>query len=486
MPEPSSNAAKGASRRSVISLHTLSLITVLVLTALSLGNALLAVWTSDLVRSSLRDADRARRKLESVRTFEGSLREHQLVGSLWTVTRDDAAAGMLVMAEANLSVAAAGMVRFADRDDERRVLSEIQAGTAELREARRRAAPGVGSEALARQLQGVAGNLGVLRAAYEDELLGSRVAARRALRMQTLASYASAALILAGLVAASLVLKRCVLEPIFRLQAGVNRYRPGEGVYRIDGGPAAETRELAERFNELTRTIERQHADQLTYLAAVAHDLRNPLSTLLSFAAFLQDDRDLASMRARFERQVERMNRMVSDLLDATRIESGNLELRLEAVDLGEVVRSAVALYEPTASTHEISLDAPGAPLVVRGDSLRLDQVVTNLVANAVKYSPAGRKVSLRLSRADGSARLEVEDQGMGIAESELAELFAPFKRLSGSKAGVAGVGLGLSICRRIVEAHGGTIRVRSRVGAGSTFTVELPLSGLETPKRAP
>ena len=469
--------ARGAAR--VVSLRGLSMISVLAFAVLSIGDALLVVSTADLVRSSLRDVERDWQKVESVQTFERELREYQLLGNLWMVSQDVAVAGTLAAADADLRRAGEEMDRAVERPHERGLLAEVQRATTALREARREAvsapAPRATAE-VAERFDEVVDKLVALRTVYEDKRRASRAAARRALELQTTASFASAALILCGLIAASIVLRRFVLRPIFRLQAGVNQYRPGDGVTQIDGGPVEETRELAERFNELTATIDRQRADQLTYLASIAHDIRNPLSALRSFAALAGDGEETAALRARFERQVDRLNRMVSDLLDATRIEAGHLELRLEMADLRDVVRSVVDLYRPTVTTHKIHVDCPAEALVVRGDSLRLDQVVSNLLTNAVKYSPEGSHVNVRLRRSDEAATIEVADEGMGIESAELPHVFAPFRRVSGSKTRVAGVGLGLSICRRIVEAHGGAIRVESELGVGSTFIVELPL----------
>lgn len=172
------------------------------------------------------------------------------------------------------------------------------------------------------------------------------------------------------------------------------------------------------------------------------------------------------------------MDRMVSDLLDSSRIESGQLELRLDTRDLRDVVLRVVELQQDSRTDRRFVLSVCEAPVPVRCDVLRIEQVLNNLLNNAVKYSPEASDVLVMLSATREFARLSVTDHGAGIPMSDRERIFAPFSR--GANVGaIAGVGLGLSVSRRIVVAHGGTIDVDSTPGAGSTFTVELPLAGV-------
>jgi signal transduction histidine kinase len=220
----------------------------------------------------------------------------------------------------------------------------------------------------------------------------------------------------------------------------------------------------------------------LTHLAGVAHDLRNPLAALEMSAALVRADQDLPpepKMRRVFgvlERQVGRLTRMVQDLLDATRVEAGELALQLEERDLRFIVREVVDLLKDTSEIHELVVDVPNAPLVVRCDPMRIEQLLTNLVSNAIKYSPRGGRVEIDAKREGALARVSVSDHGLGIPTPAIERLWEPFWRVAYSDHSIPGAGLGLWTARRIALAHLGSISVQSEVGQGSTFTLSLPL----------
>ena len=172
-----------------------------------------------------------------------------------------------------------------------------------------------------------------------------------------------------------------------------------------------------------------------------------------------------------------RLEELVADLLDASRIQQGRLELRPEPMDLAALARRVLERFEQAPERgehHALELDVP-EPVVGTWDPARLDQVITNLVSNALKYAPDGGVVRLRVRRGERDAELSVSDQGIGIAPEELAQLFQPFARGALARDSTGGTGLGLYISAQIVERHGGTIAVESEPGQGSTFTVRLP-----------
>jgi signal transduction histidine kinase len=175
------------------------------------------------------------------------------------------------------------------------------------------------------------------------------------------------------------------------------------------------------------------------------------------------------------ERQLGRLTRMVGDLLDASRIEAGELELNVEEVDLRKVAREVVELYAPTSPAHQVELEAPEQPVRVRADPLRLEQVVSNLVSNAIKYAPEGGPVKVVVGVEGDEAVLAVKDRGVGIPPEEIPDLFLPFRRRAMTRNLAPGAGLGLSVVRRILQAHGGRIEVESVQGTGSTFRIRLP-----------
>src|SRR5690606_35828359 len=151
---------------------------------------------------------------------------------------------------------------------------------------------------------------------------------------------------------------------------------------------------------------------------------------------------------------------MVDDLLDATRIEAGKLEMRFEECDLRVAVDDMIRLYAPTSPEHRISAKLPDQPVLVEADPLRLEQVVSNLLSNAIKYSPRGGTVGVTIETTADEAVLSVADEGVGISPEERSDIFLPFRPRKAEAP--AGAGLGLSVVRRIVEAHGGRIDVES------------------------
>jgi signal transduction histidine kinase len=164
-------------------------------------------------------------------------------------------------------------------------------------------------------------------------------------------------------------------------------------------------------------------------------------------------------------------------LLDAARIESGHFSLSPAEHDARELVLDAVALFREAAPLHELVAIVPETPLNLSYDSARMSQVINNLLSNAIKYSPHGGRVEARAGMVENGAAIEIADQGIGVPEDESAAIFEPFRRGRTLSGAIPGVGIGLSVARRIVEAHGGTISVRSMVGVGSTFTIWLPAS---------
>ncbi len=276
-------------------------------------------------------------------------------------------------------------------------------------------------------------------------------------------------------------------RPAFALKNVIARYGKGEEQLRASEEGPTEFVVIAQGFNSMASRISEQRRDQLTFLAGVAHDLRNPLTALKMSAPLISPARPLppeARVRQlfmRMYRQVDRLDRMVGDLLEASRIEAGVLELKLAPYDLREPVAAVVELFEPTSPDHEIILSLPSEAVLANVDSVRIEQVLANLVSNAIKYSPRGGRVEVTVS-ADAEAILSVTDHGIGMSAEERAQLFEPFQRSGASRETIEGVGLGLFVARRIVRAHHGEIEVESVVGKGSTVSVRLPLWN---PKRA-
>ncbi|MGE0228350.1 MAG: ATP-binding protein [Dehalococcoidia bacterium] len=238
-------------------------------------------------------------------------------------------------------------------------------------------------------------------------------------------------------------------------------------------------RDLLRQATEM-QAQERANALREEFLAAAAHDLKTPLTVVVGEVQLLQraagHDPALEPWRERLEHVNEeslRMRRLINELLDASRGEHEGFVREREPVDLGRLARETAA--RPSATRHRVAVDA--SSVLVTGDAERLRQVVSNLLENAGKYSPAESPILLRVEASGAEAMLSVTDQGIGIPDGEREAVFERFRRgsnLNGERSG--GMGIGLYLCRRIVEEHGGDVSLQSRLGVGTTVTVTLPL----------
>jgi signal transduction histidine kinase len=219
------------------------------------------------------------------------------------------------------------------------------------------------------------------------------------------------------------------------------------------------------------------------FISLVSHELRTPLTSIRGYLELLLDDNHLDDEQRGFlgiiDRNSKRLLSLVSDLLLLTQIEAGGLEFELCPVDLEAVVQECIEAASPVAEASGIELVASTERLqTVRGHRGRLVQVLDNLISNALKFTPSGGRVEVRLSATDGAAVIEVEDTGLGIAEDEQQQLFDRFFRSAkATQNAIPGSGLGLTISKAIVDRHGGRIELESSEGAGTTVRVRLPLS---------
>jgi signal transduction histidine kinase/CHASE3 domain sensor protein len=239
------------------------------------------------------------------------------------------------------------------------------------------------------------------------------------------------------------------------------------------------------RLFSLRETTRERAAEQAKeqFLATVSHELRTPLTSILGFTELVRDGAagTVSTEGRRFldvvDRNARHLHALVDDLLLVGRAGEGQLELETADVDLAGLVREAVEAAETEAAEKRVrlGLDVPGE-LVLDGDARRLTQLLHNLIGNAIKFTPTGGEVAVRLGASDGTARLEVTDTGPGIPAADQERLFERFYRAaSASGARIPGTGIGLAIVKAIVDAHGGAIRVRSVPGEGTVFTVDLP-----------
>ena len=239
--------------------------------------------------------------------------------------------------------------------------------------------------------------------------------------------------------------------------------------------------EDAERAREAAEASNRAKSE---FLSRMSHELRTPLNAMLGFAQLLDIDQryPLAPAQRPWVGQIQQAGwhllEMINDVLDLSRIESGNLRLQTAPLDLGELVEASVALVAGAAAERgiRISDDLGGAPVGALGDATRVKQILTNLLSNAVKYNRDGGRVHVS-SRSPAPNRVEISvtDTGLGMTAAQLGELFVPFNRLGRERTALQGTGIGLVISQRLAELMGGTIVVKSLPGEGSSFTLVLP-----------
>jgi signal transduction histidine kinase len=215
-------------------------------------------------------------------------------------------------------------------------------------------------------------------------------------------------------------------------------------------------------------------------LGVVAHDLRNPLGTIIMASSFLAETMDVASPGHRFVKMMhragERMNRLIGDLLDVKRMENGRLAVEPKPIPAGVLLSEAAEMLRPLATAEglELALEIPEELPVVAADAHRIQQVLSNLVGNAIKFTPRGGRITLRGIRTENEVRVGILDTGPGIPAEQLPHIFGQFWQ--GKRADRRGIGLGLGIAKGIVEAHDGTIWAESTLGEGSSFYFTLPL----------
>jgi signal transduction histidine kinase len=280
------------------------------------------------------------------------------------------------------------------------------------------------------------------------------------------------------------------LRPIRQLAMAVRRViTTGHTDERVPVGPHDDDiDELTQLFNEMLDKIEGLVTGMHGALDNVSHDLRTPLTRLRGVAEMaLAGQPDSVRDREALADCVEETDRvlvMLNTLMDISEAESGAMPLHHEAVRLSEVANRAVDLYRDVAEAKRVTIDVKAAEdVVVSADRVRLEQVAANLLDNAVKYTPPAGQVFVEV-RSDGNrGLLAVRDSGVGIPSDELPHIWERLFRGDESRA-ERGLGLGLSLVKAIVEAHGGTVTVQSELGRGSTFTVTLP--SLQSPSPSP
>ncbi len=293
-----------------------------------------------------------------------------------------------------------------------------------------------------------------------------------------LASMAAAimALILGALLA------RTLTQPIRELTAATQQIADGQLGIQVTVHTHDEVGKLTESFNNMSADLERSSLQRKQMTANIAHDLRTPLSVILGYTEALSDGKLNATpeIAETLHREAQHLNHLIEELRTLSLADTGDLQLHRSLIEPVPLLERTVSSYRMQADEQgiELNVEAMDELPTINVDSQRMAQVLGNLVSNALRHTPSGGSVTLSATSTVQDSQLSVRDTGSGIAPDDLPHVFSRFYRADTARTGSGASGLGLSIAKSIVEAHGGTIEVSSVPGQGSQFTIKLPVEG--------
>jgi len=281
------------------------------------------------------------------------------------------------------------------------------------------------------------------------------------------------------------VISRSIAKPLRELARGAASVAKGAHDSQVlETGPR-EVRAVASAFNQMSSEVRRTQQSQREFLANVSHDLKTPLTSIQGYSQAIMDGAtdDPAYAARIIHDEAGRLNRMVVQLTDLARLQAGRLSMKMTGLDIAEMVDVIGQRLAVVAAKKQIALHVEAKPLpTIAGDGDRLVQVLTNLISNAIKYTPPGGTVWVKTDLRNGGVEIRVRDTGMGIPTKDLPRVFDRFYQVDKSRGPQRGTGLGLAITKEIVNAHGGSIDVDSPgPDKGTTFTVWLPSPQLST-----
>ncbi|MDE2649348.1 MAG: HAMP domain-containing sensor histidine kinase [Chloroflexota bacterium] len=284
--------------------------------------------------------------------------------------------------------------------------------------------------------------------------------------------------ILFALLLAALI-SRTIAQPLQRVAKAATGVARGDDTVNVPVSGPPELRSLADSFNHMTAEVRAANAAQRDFLSNVSHDLKTPLTSIQGYAQAIVDgaaEDPQAAAQIIYE-EASRLNRMVVELTHLEQLQAGKLSMQRERIDMARLCDGVVNSLQVVAGQGHIQLIADLSPAPdILGDGDRLAQVLTNLVSNALKFTPAGGLVRVTVARSGGGTQVSVRDDGLGIAPDDLPRIFERFYQADKARGPRRGNGLGLAIAQEIVEAHGGRINAESAgEGAGAEFVVWLP-----------
>lgn len=242
---------------------------------------------------------------------------------------------------------------------------------------------------------------------------------------------------------------------------------------------AAKVEAMSSENSRLYKEVKALNEKKDEFIGLASHELKTPITSIMGYLQILTrftKDKDISKFVSKTLRQVKKLSGLVSDLLDVSKIEAGKLQVNKEKFDIRPIIDDAVELIQHTNSTHQILLHTELSSAIICGDPQRIEQVIINLLTNAIKYSPQGKQVEIFLSADTRQVKIGVKDNGLGIPADRLEQIFNRFYRVEELNSNISGLGIGLYISKEIVERHNGKIWVDSTLEKGSTFWITLPL----------
>jgi len=281
------------------------------------------------------------------------------------------------------------------------------------------------------------------------------------------------------------LISRSLGRPLRQVALAASEVAAGNYDQQVPEEGPLEMHEVAVAFNRMSAEVRNTQEAQREFLANVSHDLKTPLTSIEGFSRAIMDGvaKEPSNAAKIIHEEANRLTRMVTELTDLARLQAGRLSMKMTAIDMGEIVAAIGQRLSVVASRKNIELNVQAAPMPhIAGDGDRLVQVVTNIISNAIKYTPKGGKVEVTTDVQDGGVMLTVTDNGIGIPPESLPHIFDRFYQVDKARGPKRGTGLGLAITREIVLAHGGTIELTSPgENQGTTVTVWLPSPQLST-----
>jgi len=419
------------------------------------------------------------RALDAARTLESHLLTEDREDLLWRVTGDAehrthklAALQQAVEAAEHLSTAGASPEEVQLVEDLRTRLLAVRDEAASLIPP-----PLEKSRPLAEGL------LAIVRRYIEKNQSDMEMTIRAALRLQSGIDYSAIGVVAAVgllLTVGSLSLLRRVIGPTLELTRVARRFGQGDFSARATVTQDDELGALCRTFNHMAEETASHERTRLEFVAMVAHDLKSPLITIGGGARRLRSGKlgpeQQAAWLDRIITQAARLEKLTHDLMDTVQISTGRLCVNRARLDLAALLREVCREQAGILSDHSLRFEG-GEECPVLGDRDRIERVVTNLVSNAAKYSPKGSTIEVKVARQESLAFFTVRDEGAGIAPEDLKAIFEPFGRGSQAHQMAKGTGLGMNVVKHILEAHDGSITIRSEVGKGTTVEVTLPLA---------